>query len=170
MTEENGKNTVNIGLVQRLFDQLEKGMNKVDEGMSSLSQAIAEMLDVLRHSTTNDTVIERINETNRKIEPTISDVTKIYDKCKAHGDDIKSINTHLSKLSMWVRTMIIVVLVTFSLLTISYYFTRSSIDNMVKKEFVNAETRSHTTNKDYMELKTQLDEIKKELIRQKGQK
>ena len=168
MTEENGsKQSVNIGLIQRLFDQLEKAMSKVDDGMGSLSIAISEMLDVLKHSTSNDEIIAQIKDTNLKIEPTLGDVSKIHDKCKAHGEDVKSINTFLSKLSMWVRTMIIVVLVTFSLLTISYYFTRSSIESMVKSEFNSAEllrnTQSDITGEDYRSLKKQLGDIQKEL-------
>ena len=179
MTDENNtKQSVNIGLIQRLFDQLEKAMSKVDDGMGSLSIAISEMLDVLKHSTSNDEIIAQINETNRKIDPTLNEVTRIHERCKAHGERckahgeyVKSINKYLSKLSMWVKTMIIVVLVTFSLLTISYYFTRSSIEGMVKKEISSSEVRnnrqSDNTSKDYKELKMQLEEIRKELIRQK---
>ena len=172
MTDENkSKESINIGLVQRLFDQLEKAMSKVDEGMSSLSQAIVDMLDILKHSTSNDVIISKITETNRKVEPTLGEVARIYEKCKVHTEDVKNINKHLSKLSNWVKTMIIVVLVTFSLLTISYYFTRSSIEGMVKKEFNSSEVRNNeeadSRVKKYEELKIQLDEIRKELIRHK---
>jgi hypothetical protein len=168
MNEKETKDSVNVGLIHRLFDQLEKGMGKVDDGMASLSQAIAEMLDILKHSTSNDEVVAVINRHSDSVKPSADLASKIFDKCNAHGKDVESINTFLSKLSMWVRTMIIVVLVTFSLLTISYYFTRSSIENMVKQEFHSAEIQDSTTKQDYLELKKQLFEIREELIKRKG--
>ena len=122
------------GLVQRLFDQLEKAMDKVDDGMSTLSTAISEMLDILKHSTTNEDVVNKITEHSKKVTPTVGIVDRIYETCKLHGNDIDAIIDHISILKHWVWTMIITVVVTFSLLSVSYLYTKSSINNLVKSE------------------------------------
>lgn len=155
--------SVYIDLILKLYGQMEKATDKIDNEITGLRNITFEMIDILKHSTTNDEVIAQIAETNRKIDPTLTEVTNIHTKCEAHVKDVKSINTFLSKLSMWVRTMIIVVLVTFSLLTISYFFTRSSIENMVKSEFRSAKTLSDDTSDEYIELKAEFEKLRKEL-------
>jgi hypothetical protein len=122
------------GLIQRLFDQLEKAMDKVDDGMSILSTAISEMLDILKHSTTNEDVVFKIAEHSKKVSPTVDVANRIYETCKLHGDDVNSINKHIGILKHWVWTMIITVVVTFSLLSVSYLYTKSSINTLVKSE------------------------------------
>ena len=163
MANNENDDNVYIDLILKLYEQTEKATDKIDSEIAGLRTLTSDMIEILKHSTTNDEIIAQINETNRKIEPTLGDVSKIHTKCEAHGKDVKSINTFLSKLSMWVRTMIAVVLITFSLLTISYFFTRSSIESMVKSEFRSAKTLSDDTSDEYIELKAEFEKLRKEL-------
>ena len=124
----------NDGLVQRLFDQLEKALDKVDDGMSNLGQAISEMLDVLKHNTTNEDVIDEIKEHSQRVTPTIEVAKSILIKCNDHGTHINSINKNIETLTGWVKKMILVITIAFSLMTVTYFITKNSINTMVKSE------------------------------------
>ena len=162
---------INIELILKLFEQLNKSTDKIDNELIGLSNIISNMIDILKKSIPNEEIVRMIEKRNEKMEPTQKDVERIYEKCQLHGEDVKGINGSLKTLSTWVKTMITVVLVTFSLLTISYYYTRSSIETMVKKEFNVSELQKNiqntTANQDYINLRIELEEIKKELIKQK---
>jgi len=156
--KENGK--VNVGLIQRLFDQLEKAMSKVDDGMGNLSLVIADMLEILKHSTTNDEIITKLEAHSKRVGPTVGVVEQIYTKCEQHGDNVNSIKTHLSKLTGWVKWMIAVVGIAFTLMTVTYLFTTSSIDNMVKSEVAKSSIISHQSTKANLEMEELMTEVK----------
>jgi hypothetical protein len=134
MSTSNNRRKNDEGLVQRLFDQLEKAMDKVDDGMSTLSIAIAEMLDILKHSTTNEDVIGKIIEHDKEVVPVKDLANKMFENCNTHGKGIDGLHVQLAKVSNWIKTMILTVTIAFSLLTISYLYTKSSINDLVKTE------------------------------------
>ena len=154
-------------LVHKLFDQLEKALNRVDDELSTLREAISEMLDILKHSTTNEDVIKELNDHSKKVIPTINVAENIYTKCEEHGKSIDGINKKVVKLSGWVRNMILVVTIAFSLITATYLFTKSSVNSIIKTEIKRVVSNTTQGSDDIEDVKLMIKEIQKELIKQK---
>ena len=168
----NGDNqNVNVGLIQRLFDQLEKAMGKIDDGMSNVSIVIADMIEILKHSATNEEIISALAKHSIKVTPTIDIVKNIYGKCESHGNEIQSINKHINKLTGWVKWMITIIGVVFTLMTATYLFTSNSINMMVKNEVSKVGIAEHQNTKVNLEMQSLMKEVKdlrKELKKYEG--
>ena len=155
-----------IDLILKLFGQVEKSVDKIDTEIIGLGTITSGMIDILKSSTTNEEIIDHINNHNKTIKPSQTAIDNIYIKCKDHGSEIGSINTNIGKLTKWVKNMIYVVTVAFGLMATVYFITRSSIDSMVKNEVGKIgiiEGRSKTVDDNTLLLIQEMRQIRKEL-------
>ena len=150
--------SINIELLLKLFDQLEKASDRTNEEIQALGIVISNMIDILKTSTSNEAVIEHIETHDRKVEPTKSSIDYILKKCENYDSTTTKIYNDVSKLTKWVKNMILVVTIAFSIMSVTYLFTKQSIGNLVKEEV----THFQKSNVDTYD---ELDEIKR-LIRE----
>ena len=104
-----------ISVILKLFDQVKESSSDNTEAIKEVKEAIKEWL---------------IYE---KAQPSHKDMAKDIDSCKRHLETIGSMDKSLHSLKSWVKTMILVVLVTFSILTITFIFVQSTVDTTVKR-------------------------------------
>jgi len=144
------------GIVYKLFDQSIKGNEANAQAIKELANAVGNLTNTITTPPMNKDVLDVIGKHDndvKNIHKTTIDaiqnhdqrdetrISGIYDNLKdtATDDDCTKIDTHLTdidvkvtSLSNSVITMIMIVLITFSLMTVSYVFVRHGINQTVQ--------------------------------------
>ena len=144
------------GIVYKLFDQCVKGNEANDQAIKELANAVGNLTNTITTPPMNKDVLDVIGKHDndvKNIHKTTIDaiqnhdqrdetrISGIYDNLKdtVTDDDCTKIDTHLTdidvkvtSLSNSVITMIMIVLITFSLMTVSYVFVRHGINQTVQ--------------------------------------
>jgi len=144
------------GIVYKLFDQSKQGHEENAQAIKELAGAVGNLANTITTPPMNKDVIDVINRHDgdvKDIHKTTIDtiqnhdqrdetrVSGLYDNLKdvASDDDcdemktlLEKVDGKLTKLSSRVITMIMIVLITFSLMTVSYLFVRHSINQTVQ--------------------------------------
>jgi len=127
-------------LIMRLFDTVTMSVNKIDSEMVLLRNAVCDMINVLKTSTDNDEVIEYIKDNTDRFGPYMTKIDTICRKCEEYdremnvnNTNIKFIKDSIASVIKWVKLMIFVVVVTFSVMTVSYIFIEHSYEVIKSK-------------------------------------
>ena len=155
-TTDDKKALIPEGIVYKLFDQSNKGNEANALAIKELANAVGNLANTITTPPMNKDVLDVIGKHDndvKDIHKTTIDVLQnhdqkeetriggIYDNLKdgATEDDCEKIETHLTNidaklltLSSRVITMIMIVLIAFSLMTVSYLFVRHGINQTVQ--------------------------------------
>lgn len=126
-TESNGKMPVTkvIDLVEKLFGTLSEALNKQSETTQKVYDSMREWLTIAKNEPRNTDLMNEI----KRIEEGGFDLP--ITTVQAH-QKINSIDDKVDKISKRVNTMIIAVVVAFSMLAGSYFLVRAVVDKDVE--------------------------------------
>jgi len=140
--------TIDADLLLKLFDTLKEA----DKLLVSKIEKQTDAIITITHS------VENIKESvNKHIDHTDS----ISDSSKEAMSTIKLIWDKTRKMYKSVNTIMIGIVIAFGLMTISYYFVRSSIENMVTHEISKTEIQFNQDANNYEDLSVQIEELRR---------
>lgn len=154
---DNKTNLVPESIVYKLFDQLKDSSTQNDLTIKNMTSTLNDLASVIVTPPMNCDVVDVLKETKENIN---SYQNKTYDAIQNHDqrdeqrisgihddlrlkpsnkdhedieESLKEMDIKLNMMIGKVKTMIIIVLVAFSLMTVSYIFVRGHVDSMVQQ-------------------------------------
>ncbi len=120
-------------LIIKLFDQVKSSSDKTDAKIDVLSSVVKDLIISASKPSHSDISndIQRLDDSLDSFDRGSLDRSRDIVDCK---DAIKSIGENILTLLKKVNVMIIVVLVTFTIMALSYLFVSDSIRHMVRDE------------------------------------
>jgi DNA-binding transcriptional MerR regulator len=148
-----------MDLIIKLFDTLKESNTDLKANVNKQTDAIVHLSSLLKEGVTLDELKRILDEHNTHAGKHLDTI----DTCtESIQDNSGKILSTLSRMGKRVNTMIIVVVVTFSLMAISYLFVSSSVENMIKTEI----KKSVSTEESYIydpghnQITHQIDELR----------
>ena len=158
--DRNGRLATEV--ILKLFDTLKESSKDVKTSVEKQTDAIVHLSSLLKEGVTLDEIKKIIDEHNIHSGKHLDDI----DTCAGTIEDNSTVILQVLKgLSKKVSTMIIVVVVTFALMAISYLFVSNSVETIIKNKI----EESIKTEETYMydpshnELLEQIEKIKKQM-------
>lgn len=144
---------ISTNIVIKLFEMLKDSIETNTTGMGRLSELINEMVSFLKNEPKRIDIKQFFDDYLHKVEDKIDENNRKINEIKTTCMDSKGI---LKTLKGKITTMIVIVIVTFSLMTVSYLFVKSSVDVVIDKKV-------DVINSNNEELMKQLEEINKKI-------
>ena len=137
------------GIVYTLFDQVKQSSDDNDVSIRELTDAInilaanvttppmnSDVINVIKEHDKHALIKDSIDAHDSRVEARIS---KVHDRIELIPPDIKKesmtlLYDKLDSLSTKIVTMIVVVMVTFTLMTVSYMFVRHGIQQTIEQQ------------------------------------
>lgn len=146
-------------LIVKLFDTLKESNKDVKITVDKQTDAIVHLSSLLKEGVTLDDLKKLIEEHHTHSGGHLDDI----DTCtETIEDNSKTILGLLKSMSKRVNTMIIVVIITFSVMAISYLFVSNSVEHMIKNQIDESiHTEESIFEDDHSNISKQIEEMRK---------
>lgn len=163
----NGENRIATDVVVKLFDTLKDANGHMQKSVEKQTEAIMHLTGLIKEGVQPDEIKKIIEshakESGIKLDDLDTCTEAVHDRSEEIANLLKDkIIPSIKDLRKWVGTMILVVCVTFSVMTISYFFVKDNVETMINNKIESIEKieNGSRTNiqKQIEELKRLLDE------------
>jgi hypothetical protein len=145
-------------LTIKLFDTLKESHSNVEKKLEKQTDAIVVLSDLLKLGVKPEEIKKVIEDHHTYSGEHLDNINTCTETINDNSSKILSLIKSLNKR---VTTMILVVCITFSIMTISYLFVRSSVQSIVKEAVKTEKIVKENATHNHTELSKQIEEIRK---------
>ena len=152
---------IHTEVVLKLFDTLKDANDETKASINKQTEAIVFLSDMIRDSVKPEDVKAAIDEHHKHSGEHLDNIDTCTETIEDNSTKILGI---LKTLCKRVNTMILVVIISFSLMVVSYIFVRSAVEKIVNNRLDEVQIESvDSGNHNHQELLDQIEKLRKEL-------